>query len=74
MSKRTKINFKTINKDNFEIIPTEKIAETNSRIKKEMKKKRTIRINKKRTWKGLNTSNGREMTILELKKKIDGSK
>lgn len=37
MSKRVKINFETINKGKYEVIPPEKIAETNARIKKAMK-------------------------------------
>ena len=37
MSKRVKINIETINKGKYEIIPPEKIAETNARIKKAMK-------------------------------------
>ena len=37
MSKRVKINFETVNKGKYEIIPPEKIAETNARIKKAMK-------------------------------------
>ena len=39
MSKRVKIDFESINKGKYEIIPPEKIAETNARIKKEMKNK-----------------------------------
>lgn len=38
MSKRIKINFETINKGEYEIIPPEKITESNARIKKAMKK------------------------------------
>ena len=38
MSKRIKINFETINKGNYEIIPPQEIAESNARIKKAMKK------------------------------------
>lgn len=37
MSKRVKINFETITKGEYEIIPPEKIAESNARIKKAMK-------------------------------------
>lgn len=37
MSKRVKISFETINEGKYEIIPPEKIAETNERIKKAMK-------------------------------------
>ena len=37
MSKRVKINFETINEGKYEIIPPEKIAESNARIKKAMK-------------------------------------
>ena len=37
MSKRVKISFETINEGKYEIIPPEKIAETNARIKKAMK-------------------------------------
>ncbi len=40
MSKRTKINFETLNEDMYEIIPAEKIEECNMRIRKAMKKKR----------------------------------
>jgi hypothetical protein len=35
---RTKINFKTINKGSYTIIPAKDIAETSERIKKEMKR------------------------------------
>lgn len=38
MSKRIKINFETVNGGKYEIIPKEKIAETNARIKENMKK------------------------------------
>ena len=38
MSKRVKINFETINMGNYEIIPTEKIVESNSRLKRVMGK------------------------------------
>lgn len=38
MSKRIKINFETINKGRYEIIPWEKIHETNKRIKKALRK------------------------------------
>lgn len=38
MSKRVKINFETINEGKYKIIPPEKIAESNSRIKEAMKK------------------------------------
>lgn len=34
MSKRTKINFESINKGKYSIIPLEKIHESNQRIKK----------------------------------------
>ena len=37
MAKRIKINFETVNGDNYEIIPPEDIAKTNERIKREMK-------------------------------------
>lgn len=37
MSKRIKINFETVNGDNYEVIPPEDIAKTNERIKKNMK-------------------------------------
>jgi len=37
MSKRVKINFETINKGRYEIIPPEKIAESRERIKQNMK-------------------------------------
>jgi hypothetical protein len=40
MSKRVKINFETINKGKYEIIPWEKIHETNKRIKEAMRKLR----------------------------------
>jgi hypothetical protein len=36
MSKRIKINFETINKGKYEIIPPKEIAESNARIKKAM--------------------------------------
>ncbi len=36
MSKRVKITFETINKDNYSIISSKEIAEINERIKKEM--------------------------------------
>lgn len=36
MSKRVKITFETINKDNYSIISPKEIAEINERIKKEM--------------------------------------
>ena len=36
MSKRVKINFETVNEGKYEIIPPEKVAESNARIKKEM--------------------------------------
>jgi hypothetical protein len=35
--KRTKINFDTINKGKYEVIPKEKVHETNLRIKENMK-------------------------------------
>jgi len=38
MSKRVKINFETINKGNYEIIPPEKIDESRKRIAKNMRK------------------------------------
>ncbi len=38
MSKKIKINFETINKGKYEIIPPQEIAESNARIKKAMKK------------------------------------
>lgn len=38
ISKRIKINFETINKGKYEIIPSEKIHETNKRIKKALRK------------------------------------
>ena len=37
MSKRIKINFETVNGDNYKVIPPEDIAKTNERIKKEIK-------------------------------------
>ena len=37
MSKRVKINFKTVNKGRYEIIPHEKIAESREQIKQNMK-------------------------------------
>lgn len=37
MSKRVKINFESLNKDKYEVIPPNKIEETNLRIKKAMK-------------------------------------
>jgi hypothetical protein len=37
MSKRVKINFETVNKGRYEIIPPEKIAESRERIKQNMK-------------------------------------
>lgn len=37
MSNRIKINFETINKGKYEIIPPKEIAESNARIKKAMK-------------------------------------
>lgn len=36
VSKRTKISFEIINKGRYQIIPPEKIADSNSRIKKAM--------------------------------------
>ena len=46
MSKRIKINFETINKGKYEIIPSEKIHETNKRIKKALRKlKQKIKSN-----------------------------
>lgn len=38
MSKRIKINFETINKGKYEIIPWEKIYKTNKRIKEAIRK------------------------------------
>lgn len=38
MSKRVKITFESINKGKYTIIPAKDIAETNARVKKEMKK------------------------------------
>lgn len=38
-SKRIKINFETINKGNYTVIPQNEINETNNRIKKAMKDK-----------------------------------
>ena len=44
MSKRIKINFETVNGDKYDVIPKEKIAETNNRIRESMKKiKRKIK-------------------------------
>lgn len=40
MSKRVKINFETINKGKYKIIPWVKIHETNKRIKEAMHKLR----------------------------------
>jgi len=37
MSKRVKINFESVNKGKYTIIPPEDIAESNERIKKAMK-------------------------------------
>jgi hypothetical protein len=37
MSKRIKINFETVNKGEYTVIHPKDIAETNERIKKEMK-------------------------------------
>ena len=37
MSKRIKINFETVNEGKYEIIPKEKIFETNKRIKENIK-------------------------------------
>jgi hypothetical protein len=37
MSKRVKINFETINKERYEIIPPEKVEESRERIKQNMK-------------------------------------
>jgi hypothetical protein len=37
MSKRVKINFESINKERYEIIPPEKVAESRERIKQNMK-------------------------------------
>lgn len=37
MSKRVKIDFETVNKGRYEIIPPEKIAESRERIKQNMK-------------------------------------
>jgi hypothetical protein len=37
MSKRVKINFETVNKGRYEIIPPAKIAESRERIKQNMK-------------------------------------
>ena len=37
MSKRVKINFEIINKERYEIIPPEKVAESRERIKQNMK-------------------------------------
>lgn len=44
---RKKINFDTVNGDNYEIISPEKIEESRVRIKKELRKKR-IRNGRKR--------------------------
>ena len=38
MSKRVKINFETINKGEYEIIPPENIAESRKRIAENMRK------------------------------------
>ena len=38
MSKRVKINFETVNKGKYEIIPPEKIAESRKRIAENMRK------------------------------------
>jgi len=43
MTKRVKINFETVNEGNYEIIPPDKVAESNDRIKKEMKAARRKR-------------------------------
>ena len=40
MSKRVKVNFQTINQGKCEIIPWEKIRETNKRVKKAIRKLR----------------------------------
>jgi hypothetical protein len=46
MNKRIKINFETVNDGKYEVIPKEKIAETNARIKENMKKNKTkIKMN-----------------------------
>jgi hypothetical protein len=45
MSKRIKINFETVNGKDYKIIPPEKIAEANARIRKAMKK---LKENKKK--------------------------
>ena len=37
MSKRVKINFETINKGRYEIIPPEKVAKSREQIKQNMK-------------------------------------
>jgi len=37
-SKRIKIDFESINGDNYTVIPPDKVAESNTRIKEEMKK------------------------------------
>jgi len=38
MSKRVKINFETVNKGKYEIIPPEKIAESRKRIAENMRR------------------------------------
>ena len=46
-SRRTKINFNTVNGNNYEIIPPEKIAESSARIAKAMKKfKKNNKLNR----------------------------
>ncbi len=56
MSKRVKINFETINKGRYEIIPPEKVAESREQIKQNMKtflkkiKKMPARCNLEVRW------------------------
>ena len=38
MSKRVKINFETINKGKYELIPTKKVVESKQRIAENMRK------------------------------------
>jgi hypothetical protein len=47
MSKRVKINFETVNEGKYEIIPPEKVTESNARIIKEMNVLRRNRTTKR---------------------------
>jgi hypothetical protein len=48
MSKRVKINFETVNSDRYEIPPPEKVAESRTRIRREMQRLRRERLKKMR--------------------------